>query len=115
WRGRCTEVDGAGLQACDRTELLSCRSQAGERLGRAGSEHVPGLGEATATTRALDQPLTGGGFEQAQVLARAGLADADRCGRGGDASLPLDLDEKAHPGRVPELVQCARRAHIRYR
>ena len=63
----------------------------------------------------LDQALAGSRFEEPQVLARAGLADADRRGSGGDASLSFDLDEEAHPGRVPELVQRAGGRHPSYR
>src|SRR5207253_4190241 len=103
--GRGAEVDGAYLQAGDRTEFLLGGAEAGERLGGAGGEHVAGVGKAAAAAGALDQPLPGGGLEQTQVLARAGLADADRGRRGGDTSLPLDFDQQAHPSGVPELPQ----------
>jgi len=54
---------------------------------------VAGFRELAAPAAALDQPLPGGSLQQAQVLARARLADSDRRGRAGDAPLPLDLDE----------------------
>jgi hypothetical protein len=76
---------------------------------------VSGVGQAAAATGALDEALTGGCLEQAQVLARARLADTDRGRCGGDASLALDLDQQAHSRRVPELAERRRRNHIRYR
>ena len=114
-RGRGADVDRAGLQAGERAEFFLRGAQAGERLCGAGGEDLPGFGQAAATAGSLDQPLAGGSLEQAQVLARARLADSDRGGSGGDASLPLDLDEQAHPRRVPELAEGARRRHTGYR
>ena len=51
---------------------------------------------------ALDQPLTGGRLEKAQMLARCRLADSDRLRRRREAATPLELDEKAQAGRIPE-------------
>src|SRR5919202_2790218 len=107
-RGRRAEVDRAGLQAGDRSEFLLCCAEAGERLGGAGGEYLAGVSEQTDEAGALDQPLAGGGFEYAQVLAGTRLADADRGGRRRDASLAFDFDQQAHPGGVPELAQGAR-------
>ena len=108
-------MDRAGLKTRERAELLFGGAEAGERLGGTGGEHAPGVGQAAAATRALDQPLAGGGLEQSQVLARARLADPDRGCRGGDASLPLDFDQEAHASGVPELAEGAGRGHIVYR
>ena len=103
------------MQACDRTELFLGGGEASERLGCASREDVTSIGETATSPGALDQPLAGGGLEQSQVLTRARLADADRGRRGGDASLPVDLDQEPHPGRVPELAQRAVRRHLHYR
>src|SRR5439155_22112812 len=98
-RGRGAEVDGAGLEAGERAEFLLGGPEAGERLGRTPREDTSRVGQAAAAPGPLDQPLAGGRLEQAQVLAGARLADPDRGRCGGDAALPLDLDEQAHPGR----------------
>src|SRR5207302_72140 len=103
--GRGAEMDCSGLEARERVELFLGRAQAGERLRRAGGQEVSCLGEPAAATAPLYETLSGCRLEQTQVLARARLADPDRGGRGGDASLPLDLDEQAHARRVPELAQ----------
>ena len=103
------------IQSAKDVKAVRISAEAGERLGGAGGEHVAGVGEAAAAAGALDQPLPGGGLEQTQVLARAGLADANRGRRGRDTSLPLYFDQEAHPGGVPELPQSTRRGHIRYR
>ena len=108
-------MDGAGLQAGDRTKFLLGGAETGERLGGAGGEHVAGVGEAAAAAGALDQPLAGGRLEQSQMLACTRLVDADLGGGGGDASLPLDFDQEAHPCGVPELAQGACPSHVRYR
>ena len=42
------------------------------------------------------------------MLARAGLADADRLRGRGEAPAPLDLDQQAHAVRVPELGEDGR-------
>ena len=85
--------------------LLSGR-QRGERLARTRGKHMARLSQATAATVPLDEPLSSGGFEQAQVLARARLSDANgfRCSR--DASPALDLDEQTEAGRIPEKRKC---------
>ncbi len=108
-------MDRPGLEPCERAQLLLGGAQAGERLRSAGRQHVSGLGQAAAAPASLDQPLPGRSLEQTQVLARARLADPDHGRSGGDASLPLDLDQQAHSGGVPELAQGAGRRHIGYR
>jgi len=113
--GRSAEVDRARLQSGERTELLVCRAEAGECLRGPCGEDVACLRQLAAAAAALDEALPGCGLEQAQVLARARLADPDRSGGGGHAPLALDLDEQAHPRRVPELAQRARLSHLRYR
>src|SRR5215208_5693340 len=65
-------------------------------------QQAPRLREATAATVALNETLPGGGLEQAQVLARGRLPDSDGPRGRGNRALPLDLDEEAQAGRVPE-------------
>src|SRR5438093_10479952 len=108
-------MNRAGLEPGERTEFLLRSAEAGERLGGPGSEDLPGLGQATARTRSCDEPLAGCSLEEAQMLARTRLADADLCGSGGHALLTADLDEEAHPRGVPELPEGARCRHTRYR
>ena len=102
--GGGAEMDRPGLQPCECIELLFAGAEAGECLGGAGGEDLPGLGQVTAAAAAFDESLSGCGLEQAEMLARARLADPDRGGRGRDAALALDLDQQAHASRVPELA-----------
>ena len=80
-------------------------------MGGAAGEHLAGFGQAAAASGSLDEPLAGGGFEQAEVLTCARLSDPDRGGRGREAAVPLDLDEQAHACGVPQLAQHAGRSH----
>src|SRR5262249_30517104 len=112
---RSAEMDRAGLQSCDRAELLLCCFEGGKGLGGSCGEHVPRVGEAAAAPCAFDEALARSGLQEPQMLARARLADADRGGGGGDASLSLDFHEQAHSGRVPELVQGGGGRHLCYR
>jgi hypothetical protein len=73
--------------------LLSC-GQRCKRLACARSKHTPGLGQAAAAAVSLDEPLPRRGFEQAQVLARARLSDADRLRCSRHAFPALDLDKQ---------------------
>ena len=95
-------MDRPGLQACERVELFFAGAERRERLGRPSGEDAAGVCELAAAAAALDEPLSGGELEEAQVLADAGLSDADRCRGRGEGALALDLDEQPHPGRVPE-------------
>ena len=71
------------LKPGEGVELLLACSERRERLRSAAGEDAPGLRELAAATVALDEPLPGGKLEEAQVLARARLADPDSngCGR----------------------------------
>ncbi len=86
-------MDRAGFEAGEPVKLfLACL----ERLqGLAGveGEELAGLGERAAAAVAFDEPLPGGAFEGAQVLARGRLADPDRPRGGRDAALAADLDQ----------------------
>jgi hypothetical protein len=76
-------------------------------MGAVPGEHLAGLGEPAASAVALDETLTGGSFENAEVLARCRLTDPD-CARGGrDAPLAADLDEEAEARAVPDERECA--------
>ena len=101
-RRRGADVDRAGLEAGERVKFLLAGSQRRERLARARGKHTARLGQAAAATVPLDEPLSSGGLEQAQVLARARLSDPDRPRRSRDASRRLDLDEQPEAGGVPE-------------
>ena len=94
-------MDRARLEAGELGQLLLAGAEGGERLGGAGRERPAGLGEAAATAAALEQSLSGGTLEHAQVLAGRGLGDPDDARRAGDAALAVELDEQAHPIRVP--------------
>jgi hypothetical protein len=65
-------------------------------------KHATSLREATATAVSLDEPLPSRRLEETQVLAGGRLADPDRVGRSGDSPLAADLDQEAHPRRIPE-------------
>src|SRR2546430_10437442 len=108
-------MDGAGLESSQCAELLFGSAEARESLCGPRGEHTTRLGETAAAPGALDELLSCSGLEQAEVLARARLADADRRGSRRDAALPVDLDEQTHPRRVPELSQGARGRHFLYR
>ena len=101
-RRRGADVDRPGLEPGERVQLLLAGGERRERLACVRGEHAPGLGQLAAAAVSLDEPLAGGGLEQAQVLARARLSDADGPGGGGNASLPLQLDEQAKTRGVPE-------------
>src|SRR5205814_8046478 len=101
--GRCAEADRPGLQAGEGGKLLVRGPEGGERLRGAPGQDPARLGQAAAATVALDEALARGGLEQPQMLARAGLADADRLRGRREAPAPLDLDQQAHAVRVPEL------------
>jgi len=106
-------MNRSGPETRQRTEFLFRSAEAGERLSGPGGQNLTRLGQATAATRSLDKPLAGRSLEEAQVLARARLANADLRGSGRDASLASDLDEEAHPRGVPELPEGARCSHTR--
>ena len=52
-------VDGTRLEACERGELLFPGAERCERLGGMERERVTGLGQPTAATVSLDEPLSG--------------------------------------------------------
>ena len=96
-------MDRAGLEAGERPEfLLACRER-GECLRGVGREYATSLGQPAAAPIALDESLSGRRLECAQMLARRGLADSDCLGCRGQAAMPVDLDQQAHPRGVPEL------------
>ena len=95
-----------------RPESDASSSSALARLASAcaarGREDLACLGQAAATSAALDEPLARCGLEQAEMLAGARLPDPDRPRGRRDAAAPSDLDEQAHPRRVPELPEDTR-------
>ena len=69
-----------------------------------------------SVSRLPRQSLPRRGLEQAQMLARGRLTDADRAGCGGHRALPVDLDEQTEPGGVPEeRERCIGQGDGRYR
>ena len=65
------------------------------------------LGQAAATAVTFDEPLAGSGLEQANVLARGRLADADGARGAGDAPFALESDEQPKARGIPEQRQAA--------
>src|SRR2546423_10930562 len=69
------EVDRPGLEPGEGAQLLFGRTESRQCLRSARSENAPGLRQPAAAAASLDEPLAGRGLEEAQVLARARLAD----------------------------------------
>src|SRR5439155_25382212 len=101
--GGGAEMDRACLEAGEGAELLLACRERGKGLRRMRGEHATSLGQPAAAAVPLDESLSGRSLECAHVLAGRGLPDAYRLGCRGKASVPVDLDQQAHPRRVPEL------------
>jgi hypothetical protein len=74
-------------------KLLLARPKCLQRLSRVKREQLARFGQRAAPPVSLNEPLPGGSFECAQVLARGRLSDPDRTSGGRDAALPANLDQ----------------------
>ena len=113
-RRRCGSCPASSPASAPSSSSPACKRC--ERLARPRGEQAARLGEPAAAPVALDQALPRRGLEQAQVLARGRLADADAACSCRHSSLPLDLDEQTEPGGVPEeRERCIGQGDGRYR
>jgi hypothetical protein len=104
--GRSPDVNRSGVEPGEGMKFLLAGSQRGERLACARGKHAASFGEAAPASVPLDEPLSRGILEEAKVLARTRLSDADGLRGSGDASPALDFHQQTETCRIPEERKC---------
>src|SRR5215218_9423038 len=100
--GRGPDVNRSGVEPGEGMKFLLAGSQRGKRLACARGKHTARLSEAAPAPVPLNEPLSRGSLEEAKVLARTRLSDADGFRGRGNASPPVDLHQQTQTCRIPE-------------